>query len=345
MSVLSRLAAALTARELQTTLCGRLPGHLPVADAMAAFESVATEHRLRTMPTRRPWSQSPGHAPSSLTLVESQNGEATKVIDMVIIANRYVNLVFQDDLEQLVSEEWKKPLSEIAIPIEFLPTTDITTAAFDVATRLGEIEEKVLLIQEGGTLTGFITFESLQQAAFTLPLFGLILELEEAVLQWMEIKPRECWQTLSEGRRTLAAERATDEFLKGARHIRATGIRTLPLKTALNLWLFPEETEKRMDQDCEQAGAPIELALQMTSFIDKCTVLRKTKAIPSMSKQVLEGFWKKAEAVRNCIAHGRSWWLELTSARTDDLHRRRSRNASEYCRRNQKRQPRAAYDG
>lgn len=317
MSVLSRLTSSLTAQDLQTPTSGRLPGHLTVHEAICESSKPTTSSTgsgaLRTLPSRRPWSQTPREAVTSITLIDDHEGVGAGVIDLSVLAKAYIRCFMDDNFEALVSDEWKQPLSALAIPVDGLPHIDISATAFDVATLLGEVEETVLLVFDGETVTGFITFESLQNAAFTLPLFGLLLEVEEAALQWMEINPRECWQLLPPGRRKFAIDRASNEFNKIEQHVISTGQRTIPLETALNLWLLPEETEERLAGEVSESGAPIALALQMTSFIDKCTVLTKAKVIPTMSSKVLKQFWTQAEKVRNCIAHGRSWWLELAN--------------------------------
>ena len=117
---------------------------------------------------------------------------------MGTVAKHIVAATMRDDLEMSMGIA-NRQIGDVAVDLHLFPDVQSDATAFNVAHLLGEIEETLLIVRDGNRATGFITFESLQQPAFNLPLFGLLLELEEGALQWAEVQPQQCWNLLSEG--------------------------------------------------------------------------------------------------------------------------------------------------
>lgn len=127
----------------------------------------------------------------------------------------------------------------------------------------------IYLVLKGNQFIGFLNYSHFHKLPFRLCLFALLMDLERAMLKITKSKPTSFLKNLTKGRLDCAE--------------RIGGFRGLSLN----------EENKVFDYNL----------VDCTMFIDKFTMLSKNPEIVQQCPNINSKFIKKAEKIRNSIAH------------------------------------------
>jgi len=157
-------------------------------------------------------------------------------------------------------------LAEIAnsIDVDQMATADLP--ALSTVSLVTDPSSAIKFVLDGAEISGTLSYSDLFGAEFSLCLFALTLELEESALRLLLIRPEAALENLTEDR--LNSAKAVAEIRYGS--IRATNQRNL---------------------------------LRSTTFIDKCTMIKKGGLIDALSNTKLQSVFTRAERLRNQCAH------------------------------------------
>ena len=317
LSSFRTLLGRFTASDLMYPCSGTVDANTLVKDVLEEIEkSEQKEESRRKHPRLIPYSSIPDSPGADSLALVTANGCPIGCIDTVAIARLTIQHLLED-IELIGSGEWIRPVSSIMIPLERFSRLSHDCPALDAALELSRSSEGSFLVVKEEEIIGVIGFGCLLQPEFTLPLFGLILEIEQQILDAVSHRANEAFRSLSPGRQKKCIEtlqrQPPKKTTEEVQHMDPAQY-TVPLSDLLKSWLFPEEHSQRIDEEIAEWGAPSSILIEYTTFIDKGTMLHKLKLLPrAMSANDAKSFFKKAEEVRNAIAHGRPWWEALTS--------------------------------
>lgn len=162
------------------------------------------------------------------------------------------------------------------------------TTMLDLIENHAEIlDSRIIVVLTGNQLTGAIRRHELFSAAGRMALLALVLELEISATQLCYLFAEDAFGALPEGRRSkalqvfamrygVAAKRPEKpDVTAAASHVADKNLRTIEFIQCV---------------DC-------------TTFIDKCTMLRKCKLTLELSNNELRRVFSAAEEIRNHCAH------------------------------------------
>lgn len=121
----------------------------------------------------------------------------------------------------------------------------------------------------GSELVGTLTYPDLFKLPFILCLFSLTLEVEQGALAVLGQDSKAAWDALSNGRK----EKTIENY------------------------------RRRFGQEPDRAQAPTRELLECTYFSDKGRLLHKLRLLPEEWTKKIEGFFARAETIRNTCAH------------------------------------------
>jgi hypothetical protein len=151
------------------------------------------------------------------------------------------------------------------------------TSVMSIVHLFRESEEQLFFVVSGNVISGTVRYADLFSQEFRLCLFALSLELEEVSLRRLAILPEESFTLLSGPRQEAA-------------------------RNVFNL-RYPG---RQMD---------FQTLLKCTTFIDKGTMVIKSRTVTSYSPSHLKKSFSRIERIRNHCAHpsgNRSEWLVLS---------------------------------
>ena len=151
------------------------------------------------------------------------------------------------------------------------------TSVMSIVHLFRESNEQLFFVVSGNVICGTVRYADLFSQEFRLCLFALSLELEEASLRRLIVLPEDSFAFLSEPRQEAA---------KNVFDLRYPG--------------------RQMD---------FHTLLKCTTFIDKGTMIIKSKAVNSYSSSQLKNSFSRIERIRNHCAHpsgNKSEWLMLS---------------------------------
>src|SRR3990172_5489018 len=130
----------------------------------------------------------------------------------------------------------------------------------------------------GDRVKGTFSFGGLFKLPGVLCPFALVVELENAGLDFCRHFYKECWQVLPEPRRSKANEFWSRRYDKDA-----------------------SRRDARLDASGHRAY--YEGLIECTTFIDKATMIGKCKLLIDTGRNKLDSVFNRAEEVRNACAH------------------------------------------
>jgi hypothetical protein len=180
-------------------------------------------------------------------------------------------------------------LEEIARPIELSTVVTGDTPVTEVIERLSDSTVGWLFVVENGDVSGIVSYKDLFGPIGSLCLLALCFELEAAALRLCQAFSRQCFESLSEGRR----EKTLEEFKK---HHNLDDLDYKKLREACSTIDDKPDTDTRMTRKYEAL-------LERTMFIDKGKMINGCKLLIDKSASEVKRVFGRAERVRNACAH------------------------------------------
>jgi hypothetical protein len=169
-------------------------------------------------------------------------------------------------------------IGEVMHPIHPDEIASADTPALKLVRILAERPTSgiIIFVLEEDAIVGTVSPEMFWGPVFRLCLFALTLELESAALAAAMRQPLVSWNALSVGRRAKAEK--IRERLRSAEH---------------------------RNRPATRERASLGPLLATTSFVDKGTIVAKTKLLEGWTRDGVESLFGRAERVRNSCAHTR----------------------------------------